>query len=143
MTMLQRLATTLAAMTLTACVSTDNVASKSPLIPDKALKLTASTRLTPDAIIAGALLFVIIDPLAPNWQVELRPLGGPRYAVALTMKRFTTGGDGEAHQVMQRAAERLVRDSGAAGYRITAFSEGIESTVPVARRVANGTLELL
>ncbi len=126
----------------TGCVSTNNEASKSPLIPDKALKLTASTTVSPEAIAAGTLLFLIIDPLAPNWQVETRTLGDRRYAVALTMKRFTTGGEGEAYQVMLRTAENLMKESSAAGYRIAVFTEGIESTVPVARRVAHGVVEL-
>lgn len=89
---------------------------------------------------AGALMFVV-DPLAPNWRIETRSLGGGRYGIALKMKHFATGGDGEAHQVFLREAGRIAEERGGKEYRIAEFSEGIESTVPLARRVARGVIE--
>ncbi|MDP1671919.1 MAG: hypothetical protein Q8L65_02245 [Burkholderiales bacterium] len=130
------------ALLLSGCVGTTNEAAMKPLLPDKALRLSASTTLPLEAVAAAALAYAVIDPLAPNWAIESRLLGGNRYSVALTMKRFVTGGDGEARRVFQREAERLVRINGAADFRIAAFEEGIESEVPVARRVARGIIEL-
>jgi hypothetical protein len=124
------------------CASTANEASKSPLLPDKVLRLSASTTLPLEAVAAAALAYAVIDPLAPNWSIESRPLGGGRFDVALKMKRFVTGGDGEARRVFLREAERLARSNGTADFRIAAFEEGIESEVPVARRVARGIVEL-
>lgn len=89
---------------------------------------------------AGALMFVV-DPLAPNWRIETRSLGGGRYGIALKMKHFAIGGDGEAHQVFLREAGRIAEERGGREYRIAEFSEGIESTVPLARRVARGVIE--
>ncbi len=89
---------------------------------------------------AGALMFVV-DPLAPNWRIETRPLSGGRYAIALKMKHFAIGGDGEAHQVFLREAGRIAEERGVREYRIAEFSESIESTVPLARRVARGVIE--
>jgi hypothetical protein len=69
-------------------------------------------------------------------------LGGGRYDIALTMKRFTSGGDGEARRVFLREAQRLARNSGAADFRIATFEEGIESETLAARRIARGVVEL-
>ena len=137
-----RVAAVLAALTLAACVPVSEEATRAPLIPDKVLRLSPSLSVPLEAVAAGAILFVVIDPLAPNWEVETRALGEGRYALALTMKRFVSGGDGEADQVMQRAAERLQREAGAAAYAVAAYSEGIDSGVPVARRVARALIEL-
>ena len=56
-------------------------------------------------------------------------------------KRFTTGGDGEAGQIFNRRAAQLARDNGAEGFRIVEYTEGIESMVPVAQRLAQGVVE--
>ncbi len=132
----------LALLPLAACVRVGEEAARTPLIPDKVLRLTPSLSVPLEAVAAGAILFVVIDPLAPNWEVETRMLGERRYVMALTMKRFTSGGEGEAYQVLQRAAERLQQEAGAASFEVAAFSEGIESTVPFVRRVARAVIEL-
>ena len=124
------------------CVSTGDEAARKPLLPDKVLKLTSALTVSLESIAGAAVLYAVIDPLAPNWQIETQPLADRRYAVLLTMKRFTTGGEGEAYQVFLREAERIARDGGAADYRIAAFSVGIESQTLAARRVARGIIEL-
>ncbi|MCE3000260.1 MAG: hypothetical protein ACK59Y_04020 [Betaproteobacteria bacterium] len=124
------------------CVSAGSESTRSPLVADKVLRLSPSLSVPLEAIVAGAVLFAVIDPLAPNWEVEARPLGEGRYLLALTMKRFVSGGDGEAYQVMQRAAERLQREAGAVAYSVAAYSEGIDSGLPAARRVARALIEL-
>ncbi|MGE0557201.1 MAG: hypothetical protein AB7E73_01970 [Burkholderiales bacterium] len=131
-----------AALALAGCVGTGAESTRSPLLPDRTLKLAPSVSLPLEAVAAGALLFVVIDPLAPNWEVETRGAGSGRYRITLTMKRFTTGGDGEAYPVLLRAADRLREAHGAAIFSVTEFSEGVESTVPVARRVARAVVEL-
>ncbi len=142
MTLFLRIVFVAIAVAAGGCVSTGDEATGNPLLPDKALKLTSSTAVSLESIAGAALLFVIIDPLAPNWQIETRPLADRRYAVMLTMKRFTTGGEGEAYQVFLREAERIARDGGAADYQVAAFSVGIESQTLAARRVARGIVEL-
>lgn len=129
-------------LTLAGCVSTANESKRAPLIPDKTLKLSSSVSVPLEAVAAAAVLFAIIDPLAPNWDVETSVTGPGRFRVTLTMKRFTAGGDGEAYPVLMRAADGLRQTQGAAGYAVTEFSEGIESTVPVARRVARAVVQL-
>jgi hypothetical protein len=62
--------------------------------------------------------------------------------ISLRKKRFTSGGDGEAAQLFARRAEKLARDGGYAVYTVLEYNEGIESTLPVAQRVAQGVIEL-
>ena len=124
------------------CVGTGNEAAKKPLLPDKVLKLTPSATVSLEGIAGAVIVFAVIDPLAPNWKIETRPLDSRRYAVSLTMKAYTTGGDGEAYQVFAREASRLARESGATEYRVASYSEGIESQTLAARRVAQGVVEI-
>ena len=113
------------------------------LIPDKTVNLSKSVQIPVEGIVAAAAIYFAVDPLAPNWQVEEERLGDGLYRISLRMKRFTTGGDGEAFQVFNRSAERLVRDGGFASYRVLEYTEGIESNVPIAQRVGRGVIELV
>lgn len=132
----------IAAATLSGCSAVDGQRTSNVIIPGRALNVSPSLTIPAEAMVASAVLFAIVDPLAPNWRAEAARLDGSRYEITLRMKRFVTGGEGEAHAVFQRTAERLVREGSGAGYRVLAYSEGIESTVPVAQRVARGMIEL-
>ncbi len=140
---LRRLALCAAALAGGACTGIDNVSSRGVLIPNETLTISKSLALPLESIVAGAILFAVIDPLAPNWQIEQAELGANRFLVALRKKRFTTGGDGEAGQIFNRRAAQIARDNGAAVFRIVEFTEGIESSVPFAQRVAQGVVEIV
>jgi hypothetical protein len=87
-------------------------------------------------------IYLVVDPLAPNWRIEQSDLGGKRYAFALKRKRFTSGGDGEAMQVFRRRVEQLAREQGYADFEVLAFTEGIDSSFPiVAQRVSHGLVQ--
>ena len=90
-----------------------------------------------------ALLYIIYDPLAPNWTIKERALNGDTYFLSLRAKSFRTGGDGEAIQIVKRRALQLQREKGYAGYRILDYSEGIESSTPLTHRVSEGTIQLV
>ena len=62
--------------------------------------------------------------------------------ISLRKKRFTSGGDGEAGQLFARHAEQLARSGGYAGYSVMEYTEGVESTLPIAQRVAQGVVRL-
>jgi len=124
------------------CTATGSSETPSYLIPDKTLNISPSVTPTLEGLVAGAIVLIVIDPLAPNWKIEQSQLAPERFELALMKKRFTTGGDGEAWQVFQRRAAQIARDNGAAGYRVVEFSEGVESHVLIARRVARGVVEL-
>ena len=130
-------------MLVAGCTGMDGVRSSNMIIPPDAISLSRSLSLPLESIAAGAALYVIIDPLAPNWQIEEMRLNESRYRIAMRKKRFTTGGDGEAMPAFNRRAEQLVRDNGAAKYRIVEFSEGVDSAVPIAQRVAQGVVEIV
>ena len=112
------------------------------LIANKSLQVTGGLSLSVEALVAGTTLFRLVDPLAPNWQLQQAELGSERVRIALRKKRFTSGGDGEAAQVFARRAERIARDGGYAGYTVMEYTEGIESTLPLAERVAQGVIQL-
>lgn len=91
---------------------------------------------------AAYLFYTVLDPAAPNWGIEEARQGEDRYALVLTMKAIHSGGDGEARQVFGRRAAQLGRQEGFEGYDILSYQEGVESTRPVARKVAYGEVRL-
>lgn len=122
-----------------ACSSVDG---PSPvIIPNRTLQLSRSVSIPADTIALAASVFLIVDPLAPNWRVEQHDLGNGRYAIALTKKRFTSGGDGESGQVFRRRIENILREQSFVAYQVLEFNEGIESNVPIAQRVAHGIVQ--
>jgi hypothetical protein len=127
---------------LCGCSSMDDYNGPRTLVPARTLNVSPSLHIPAEGLLALGLIYVIIDPLAPNWKVELEPLGTRRYRINLTMKRFFTGGEGESGQVLRRAAEKLQHEGGYSEYAILSYSEGIESKVTIAQRVASGVIEL-
>ncbi|MFT3851047.1 MAG: hypothetical protein QM739_21090 [Propionivibrio sp.] len=91
----------------------------------------------------SALLYVIYDPLAPNWSIKEKALGKESYYVSLRAKSFRTGGDGEAIQILKRRAMQLKRERGYEDFRIVDYSEGIESSTPFTHRYSEGTIQLV
>ena len=122
------------------CIGIDGMSSRGVVIPNEALTLSRSVAIPFESIIAGAALYMIIDPLAPNWQIEETRLEPGRYRIAMTKKRFTTGGDGEAAQLFYRRAAQIANEQGGSTYRVVEYSEGIESNVLIAQRVAQGVV---
>ena len=131
-----------AALLSAGCSSMDDYTGPKTLIPARTLNISPSLHIPAEGVVAAGIIYYIVDPLAPNWKVEVQPLGPQRYRVNLTMKRFITGGEGESSAVFRRAAEKLQQDKSAAGYAVLAYQEGIESNVLIAQRVANGVVQL-
>ena len=91
----------------------------------------------------SALLYIIYDPLAPNWTIKEKALGSDSYYISLRAKSFRTGGDGEAIQILKRRAMQLKRARGFEDYRIVDYSEGVESSTPFTHRYSEGTIQLV
>lgn len=124
-------------------LATDGSGSEiKPLIPNRSLHISKSLSVPLEAMAVGAVLYLVLDPLSPNWRIEESRIAVDRYRIALRRKPFASGGDGEAAQVFNRRAEQLARDHGHAGYSILEFSEGIDSALPVAQRVSSGVIRL-
>lgn len=90
-----------------------------------------------------ALLFIIYDPLAPNWSIQERSLKSDTYYLLMRAKSFRTGGDGESLQIVKRRAAQLQRERGYDSYRILDYSEGVESSTPFTHRVSEATIQLI
>jgi len=117
-------------------------AAVSTLIPNRGLQLSPSMALNVETLLLGSALFLAVDPLAPNWQLEQAPIGADRVRISLRRKRFASGGDGEAAQVFARRAGQIAREGGYTGYTVMEYTEGIESTLPLAQRVSQGVIRL-
>lgn len=119
----------------------------SPLIPNKSLQLTAKTSVSMStlatAAVIGAAVYLVYDPLAPNWEIEESKLAPDVYRFSLKMKRYHTGGAGESIQILKRRASQLQYENGFGDYQILDYSEGIDSQTIGARRVAEGTVRLV
>ena len=130
------------AMLLAACSGVDGLRSSNMIIPPDVVTVSKSLSVPMESIAAAAAVYMIVDPLAPNWQIEQSRVNDNRYRIAMRKKRFNTGGDGEVMPAFYRRAEKLVRDNGAVRYRIVEFNEGVDSGI-IGQRVAQGVVELL
>ena len=123
-------------------VRTDGGDTVKPVVPAKSLVLSESLSISAETLALAVAAYMVVDPLSPNWRIEEARIGKDRFRISLRKKRFTTGGDGEAAQVFYRHAEQIVRENGYAGYSVIEFGEGVESTVPIARRVSEGIIQV-
>jgi hypothetical protein len=86
--------------------------------------------------------YVVIDPLAPNWEIHETKLSDTRYLIDMRKKRVTTGGDGESIDLFHRQAGQIAAGAKAPGYTILSWNEGVESVFPIARRWSRGVIEV-
>jgi hypothetical protein len=104
---------------------------------------SSSLGLTSTSAAGAALVaYALYDPLAPNWEIAVQPESERVVRIVLTMRPLATGGNGESWRIFQRAAQRVVDQSEAKGYRLLAYEEGVHSTRPFAERYAVGVVEL-
>ena len=120
--------------------------AKGSIIPSTVLKLTSSLAVPLDKIVywgiyAGSA-YLILDPLAPNWEIEEAGFPDDHYRLSLNMRRYYAGGMGEARLVFHRRAKELAQLGGYDGYEVLEYSEGIESSVLGSRRNAVGVIAL-
>lgn len=117
------------------------------LIPDSSIKVSPKYTLTTERLIyyagAAALAYYVIDPLEPNWSIEEARFPENRYYLSLKMKRYYTGGAGEARQAFQRRAKELVREGGFEGFTVVEYSEGLDSNAIGSQRVAEGVVAMV
>lgn len=100
--------------------------------------------ISPETLAAGAVIYVLYDPAAPNWEIEVEEIEQDVvFRLNLRHKALHTGGDGEARQVFQRNARRLARENDMPDFEILAYEEGVASTRPFAQRFAMGEIRLV
>ena len=136
-------------LALVACGSaeTKTVPSSGSLLPNATVQIGPTIAYSVEQIAvagaAAAVLYVVYDPLAPNWRIEETPLTDDTYRLSLRAKSFRVGGDGEAIQVVKRRALQLQRERGYSGFRIVDYTEGVESSTPLTYRYGEGTVQLV
>jgi hypothetical protein len=128
------------------CMACGLLGACTPIIPDKTVELTVTQSYAYADVLAvaavAAAAWVIVDPLAPNWEVAEGRVSDNQWRIAMRKKNFTTGGDGEAIELLHRHAAQLAEKQGYRSYRILTWTEGVQSDVPFAHRWARGEIEL-
>ena len=124
-----------------------NFPAQGPILPDTALNLTKSVQIPLEKMVnwglyAGAA-WLILDPLAPNWEIEQASFPERHYHLSLKMKRVYAGGAGEARVVFHQRAKDLMRQNGFDTYAVVEYSEGLESSILGSQRVARGVIQLV
>jgi hypothetical protein len=139
---IMRCAALLCMLPLAGCSSS----ATNPVIPAETIYLTETISFTlADALFWGAVIgatWYVVDPLAPNWDVRYTKVADNRYRLEMKKKNFTTGGDGEAIELARRQGEKFAELQGYQRYQIVAWTEGVQSDMPIAYRWARGTVEL-
>lgn len=116
------------------------------VIPNTSFQITPLLAIPLEKIVywgayAGAA-YLILDPYAPNWDIEEAALPKNQFHLALKMKRYYSGGAGEARAVFHRRAKELVQYGGFEGYEVLEYNESLESSVLGSQRVAQGVIRL-
>lgn len=117
-----------------------------PIIPDTTVNLGPKVSYPLESLVYwGAWIgaaYLIIDPFAPNWEIQEARFPENHYHFSMTMKRFYAGGAGEARLVFHRRAKELMRAGGYKGYEVVEYAEGMESSMFGGQRTATGVIRL-
>lgn len=133
---------------LAGCSSTSSLTGSGTIVPGNTVHLAPKLTVGVDKILywggVAAIAYFVLDPLAPNWEIREAPFKEGRVMVmSMRMKRFYTGGAGEARDTFKRRAKQLVREGGYEGYEILEYSEGLDSNVMGSQRTAEGVIALI
>ncbi|HEX8961548.1 MAG TPA: hypothetical protein VF801_00985 [Rhodocyclaceae bacterium] len=142
--MRSRLLPLVAAGALAGCTLISQQANN--IVPNRTVTPSPSLSIALEKVVfwgayAGAA-YLILDPLAPNWDIEQAQFPQEQYHLSLHMKRFYAGGAGEARVVFHRRARELAREHGFDGYQVLEYTEGMDSSVLGSQRVAEGVVRL-
>ncbi len=116
------------------------------IIPNTVLKVSPRVSIPLEKIVYwGALVgivYLVADPLAPNWEIEEAPLGDEHVHFSLQMKRYYAGGAGEARALFHRRAKELMRLNEFDTYTVVEYTESLDSSVLGSKRKAEGVVLL-
>jgi len=136
----------LAPLLLLLAAATGTLGGCTTILPDKKLYFTPTHTMSAESAtylgLALGAAYLVLDPLAPNWEIREAPLADNQIHLALKMKRFYAGGAGEARTVFQRRARELVQYGGYDGYEVVEYNEGMESSMLGSQRVCEGVIRL-
>lgn len=118
-----------------------------PIIKDKTLYVTPSLSFPYEKIVYWGTLagvaYLVIDPFSPNWEIQEARMPENYIHFQLSMKRFYSGGAGEARVVFHRRAKELMRAGGFGGYEVIEYNEGMESSMLGGKRNVEGVIRLV
>ena len=122
------------------------VPANGSIIPNKVLRLSPSVSIALEKIVywgvLGGIAYAVLDPLAPTWDIEEAPLGDQYIHFSLQMKRYYSGGAGEARALFNRRARELMRLNEFDDYQVVEYNESLESSLLGSRRKAEGVIRL-
>ena len=137
-------------ISVTACSTTNADGTSSvarPLIPDQTVNFSTGVSMALEKVVFwgayASVAYLILDPLAPNWDIEQAAFPDSYFHLSLKMKRVYSGGAGEARVVFNQRAKDLMRQNGYESYEIVEYSEGLESSVLGSQRVSKGVIRLV
>ncbi|MDP2751255.1 MAG: hypothetical protein Q8O31_01410 [Rhodocyclaceae bacterium] len=117
------------------------------IVPNALLKLTPSISIELDKLVVwgiyAGVAWLVLDPLAPNWEIEEAPLPEHHIHFSLKMKRYYAGGQGEARPTFHRRAKELMQYNGFDGYEVVEYSESLDSSVLGSQRTATGVVRMI
>ncbi len=117
-----------------------------PMLTSSRLRLSAHASIALDKLVGWGIFlgvaYYILDPLAPNWEIEETPLGDQHVHYLLTMRRLHNGGDGEARVIFHRRAKEIMRLNEFDAYEVVEYSERLDSSMVGSQRVAEGVVKL-
>ncbi|HEX8988926.1 MAG TPA: hypothetical protein VF816_13290 [Rhodocyclaceae bacterium] len=123
-----------------------NLPRTGTIVPNTTLKIAPSLSVQLEKVVYwgvyAGVAYLILDPWAPNWEIEQAQFPEGLYHLSLHMKRVYSGGAGEARVVFQHRAKDLMRENGYDGYEILEYSEGLDSSVLGSQRTAEGVIRL-
>jgi hypothetical protein len=117
------------------------------LLPSGNLRLTPHFNVSyVDMVLIGgavALVYDVVDPMAPAWEIQETRREGNLVSYRLSMQRISSGGEGEARLVLARRAAELARERGMQGYQLIHYTESIDSRLFLPRRMAEADVALI
>lgn len=123
-----------------------NIPNTGTAIPDTNLKISPSITYPLEKLVFWGtyigVAYLVLDPLAPNWEIEEAKFPEDRYFLSLQMKRLYAGGAGEARVVFHNRAKALMEAGGYSRYEVVEYSEGLDSSVLGSKRTASGVIRL-
>jgi hypothetical protein len=123
-----------------------NLPNTGTVIPDGNIKLSPSVSIPIERLVVWGtyvgVAYLVLDPFAPNWEIEEAKFPEDRYHMSLHMKRVYAGGAGEARAVFNHRAKELMQAGDFNNYEVLEYTEGMESSVLGSQRVAQGVIQL-
>lgn len=119
-----------------------------PFIPDKVVNVSPSLQVPYEVVavtvVAGVVVWQVLDPLAPTWEIVHIQHSDTQFEITLRRKQFAASGSGmgEAQFLFRRHAQSIAAQHGHSSYTVSFYEEFLESGFMVDQRVSRGMIQL-